>query len=167
LNNLIVQLDERNQLSEADLMTQPSIFVIMTELDRVDDLRRSNEQSYSPESHLTTQIKRLLKEGPTKGIHLILSFSGIKAFSNVLDIRRNLAYFRHRVALQMSEDDSFTFVSDRQASRLQADGDVPIKALYRDTDSDRTTLFKPYSTESTPEFKQQIEKIANSLIKRA
>ena len=167
LNNLILQLDERNQLSEADLMTQPSIFVIMTELDRVDDLRRSNEQSYSPESHLTTQIKRLLKEGPSKGIHLILSFSGIKAFSNVLDIRRNLAYFRHRVALQMSEDDSFTFVSDRQASRLQADGDVPIKALYRDTDSDRTTLFKPYSTESTPEFKQQIEKIANSLIKRA
>ncbi|NES70411.1 MAG: DNA translocase FtsK, partial [Okeania sp. SIO2D1] len=129
-------------------------------------LRRSNEGYYSPESPLSLQIKRLFSEGTTKGIHLILSFSGIKALSNVFDIRRSLAYFRHRVALQISEDDSFTFVNDRQASRLQADGDVPIQALYLDVESDRTTLFKPYSTESTPDFQEQLETIANTLINR-
>ena len=166
LNNLITQLEERSQISEAELLTQPSIFVLMTELDRVDDLRRSYEEYYSPESPLAQQIKRLFSEGPSKGIHLILSFSGIKALSNVFDIRRNLAYFRHRVALQMSEDDSFTFVNNRQASRLQADGDIPIKAVYVDTDSDRNTLFKPYSTESTPDLQEQLEIIGNNLISR-
>lgn len=170
LDNLITQLEERNQLSEAELIDQPSQFVFMTELDRVDELRRSNEGYSTQETPLGSKLKRLCVEGPTKGIHLILSFSGTKAMSNVLEIRKGLSYCRHRVVLQMSEDDSFTLVRDRQASRLQADGPIPIKALYLDTDSDRSTLFKPYSTEGDnndafPDLRQQLQAIGQHLAK--
>lgn len=170
LDNLITQLEERSQLSEAELIDQPSQFIFMTELDRVDELRRNNEVYSIKETSLGSKLKRLCVEGSTKGIHLVLSFSGIKAMSNVLDIRKGLSYFRHRVALQMSEDDSFTLVHDRQASRLQADGSIPIKALYLDTDRDRSTLFKPYSTDANdtdnhPSLKQQLQEIGQHLVK--
>ena len=167
LDNLIEELEQRQELDETELIDQPSLFVLMSELDRVDQLRRNSDTYYSEESPLSSKIRRLYVEGPSKGIHMILSFSGIKPMSHVLDIRRSLPHFRHRVALQMSEDDSFTLVSDRQASRLQAEGPTPIKAIYVDTDSDRTTLFKPYSTEAIPEFNQQLQTIANQLIQRS
>ncbi len=163
LDNLITELEQRMQLSEADLLDRSSLFVVATELDRIDELRHRNDSYYGSESPLGEKLKRLYIEGASRGIHLILSFSGVKSMSKVVDVKRGLPYFRHRVALQMSEDDSFTFVRDRSASRLQLEGSVPIKALYMDTDSDRCVPFKPYSTESTIDFTEQLQAIGNYL----
>ena len=66
---------------------------------------------------------------------------------NVIDERRGLVHFRHRVALQMSEDESHAFVRSRKASQLQIEGPSPVCALYLDTESDRSVRFKPYSSD--------------------
>ncbi len=162
LDNLMAELEQRLQLSEEDLINQPSLFLVMTELDRVEELRHKNDSYYSNESPLGEKLKRLYTEGASQGIHLILSFAGVNAMLKVIDGKRGLPNFRHRVALQMSEDDSFSFVRDRTASRLQLEGSVPIKALYADTDSDRSIQFKPYSTETTS-FTDGLQEISNCL----
>lgn len=130
IDSLLEELERRIQLEDDERIAQPSIFTLMTELDRVDDIRRKADAYGMMDSPLGEKLRRLCVEGSRLGIHLILSFSGLKAMLNVLDERLDLANFRHRIALQMSEDDSFTFVRNRHASRLQLEGSKPISGLY-------------------------------------
>ena len=165
LDNLLEEFDKRNGLDESEIIHYPSLFVLMTELDRVDELRRQGDGYYGTDSPLGEKLKRLYIEGSSRGIHLILSFSGVRPMSNIIDLKRGLPNFRHRIALQISEDDSFTFVRDRRASRLQVDGSVPIKALYKDMDSDKFIQFKPYSIEAEIDFTEQLYKMSHYLSK--
>jgi DNA segregation ATPase FtsK/SpoIIIE, S-DNA-T family len=163
IETLIAEIETRTQLEDDERLSKPSIFVIMTELDQVDEIRRQSDGYGMVDSPLGEKFRRLYLDGPRLGIHLILSFSGLRAMLNVLDERRDLGEFRHRVGLQMSEDESFTFVRNRLASRLQLDGSKPISALYLDVESDRTVRFKPYSTESTIPLDEQLAEISNIL----
>jgi S-DNA-T family DNA segregation ATPase FtsK/SpoIIIE len=148
LNNLITEIDRRKAMPEENLAKERSIFVVITEADTVESLRRKPD-SYgglgsSPAGEL---LRRLYLEGPPLGIHVILSFSGVRPMINVIDERRGLVSFRHRVAFQMSEDDSHTFSRSRKASQLQSEGAMPICALYVDTENDTAVRFKPYSSD--------------------
>jgi DNA segregation ATPase FtsK/SpoIIIE, S-DNA-T family len=163
INKLIAEIERRVQLEDDARISEPSLFVVMTELDQVDEIRRQNDSYGMISSPLGEKLRRLCTEGSRLGIHLILSFSGLRAMLNVLDERNDLVNFRHRVALQMSEDESFTFVRNRLASRLQLDGNKPISALYLDVESDRSVRFKPYSTESTIPLDQQLAEISSVL----
>jgi DNA segregation ATPase FtsK/SpoIIIE, S-DNA-T family len=163
IDSLIIEVERRVQLEDDARIAAPSIFVVMTELDQVDEIRRQADAYGMVDSPLGEKLRRLCIDGSRLGIHLILSFSGLRAMLNVIDERRDLVNFRHRVALQMSEDESFTFVRNRLASRLQLDGSKPISALYLDVESDRTVRFKPYSTESTIPLDQQLWEISNTL----
>jgi S-DNA-T family DNA segregation ATPase FtsK/SpoIIIE len=149
LNELSDELDHRKDLSEQALALEPSIFVMMTELDGIEALRRKTD-SYggTVEPPLGELLRKLYLEGPPLGIHLILSFSGVRPMANVVDERRGLIHFRHRVALQMSEDDSHTFTRSRKASQLQIEGPMPVCALYLDLESDKAVRFKPYSSDA-------------------
>ena len=73
---------------------------------------------------------------------------------NVIDERGVLPHFRHRVALQMSEDESFTFVRGRKAAQLQLEGTVPINALYLNLEHEKAVRFKPYTTEQAEGVQQ-------------
>ena len=150
LHALISELDRRRALSEEELSRTPSIFVIMTELDSIEVLRRKAD-SYGgmADSPLGEQLRRLYLEGSPLGIHLILSFAGVRPMANVIDERRGLINFRHRVALQMSEDESHTFTRSRKASQLQIEGPTPICALYMDLENDKSVRFKPYSSDAS------------------
>jgi S-DNA-T family DNA segregation ATPase FtsK/SpoIIIE len=163
IDSLIAEIERRVQLEDDERIAEPSIFVVMTELDQVDEIRRQADSYGMVDSPLGEKLRRLCMEGSRLGIHLILSFSGLRAMLNVIDERRDLINFRHRVALQMSEDESFTFVRNRLASRLQLDGSKPISALYLDVESDRTVRFKPYSTESTIPLDSQLHEMSNTL----
>lgn len=156
-------LKQRQQMSEAELINQASIVVVLTELDRIDNIRRPADSFYGEESELGQKLKVLYQEGATKGIHLILSFAGVNAMTKVIDSKRGLPHFRHRIALQMSEDDAFTYGRDRQASRLQQEGAIPVRALYRDMESDRSTVFKPYSTDSEPPLIDYMQTLGQQL----
>ena len=163
IDSLLQELDRRLQLEDDERINQPSIFTIMTELDRVDEIRRQADAYGTIDSPLGEKLRRLCIEGPRLGIHVILSFAGLRAMLNVLDERLDLANFRHRIALQMSEDDSFTFVRNRNASRLQLDGSKPISGLYLDVESDRAVRFKPYSTEATIPLDRQLQQVTTTL----
>jgi S-DNA-T family DNA segregation ATPase FtsK/SpoIIIE len=86
-----------------------------------------------------------------------------------VDQRRGLIHFKHRVATQMSEDASHTFVRSRDAARLQLEGPTPVNALYFNVDADSSVRFKPYSTKSQPgmpSFVEQLHEIATHLFPR-
>jgi len=147
---LVVEVERRRTLGDEEIARVPSIFVVMTDLDSIEALRRKVD-SYGgmAESSLGEKLRRLYLEGPPLGIHLILSFVGVRPMANVIDERRGLINFRHRVALQMSEDESHTFARNRKASQLQIEGPTPICALYIDVENDKSVRFKPYTSDAT------------------
>ncbi len=104
-NDLLLELHQRQLLGEEKLIHLPSIFVTMTELDRVEKLRRKADAYGLTDSPLSEKLRILLTEGPSLGIHLILSFSGIRPMISAIDERQGLINFRHRIALQMGEDE--------------------------------------------------------------
>ena len=148
LDQLLTELERRRRLSEEEAASEPSLVVTLTELDTIEPMRRKSD-AYGglADSPLGEKLKRLYLEGAPLGIHLLLSFSGVRPLINVIDERRGLVHFRHRVALQMSEDESHAFVRSRKASQLQIEGPSPVCALYLDTESDRSVRFKPYSSD--------------------
>jgi S-DNA-T family DNA segregation ATPase FtsK/SpoIIIE len=148
LDAQIAELERRRSLSEPDILRAPSVFVVMTELDGVEALRRRPDAYGAPATPAGEKLRRLYIEGPPLGIHLVLSFSGVRPLANVIDERRGLVNFRHRVGLQMSEDDSHTLTRGRRASQLQLEGSTPVCALYVDVENDASVRFKPYSTDS-------------------
>lgn len=174
LDGLIAALEQRRMLSEDEQAKEPSLFALFTELDSLELMRRK-PSSYggmanTPEGD---KLARLYTEGPPLGIHVILSFSGVRPMAAIIDERRGLLNFRHRVALQMSDDDSHTFVRSRKAATLQFDGPTPISALYLDTEYDKAIRFKPYTTEpitlaseSTDTLPEQLDYIGKRLASR-
>jgi S-DNA-T family DNA segregation ATPase FtsK/SpoIIIE len=91
--------------------------------------------------------------------------------TNVIDERRGLVNFRHRVALQMSEDDSHTLTRSRKASQLQVEGPSPVCALYVDIENDAAIRFKPYSVDTPAsakgeELTEQIALLGQTLSQR-
>lgn len=172
LAELIEELDKRHSLSEEALSRCPSIFAVMTELDGIEGLRRKADSFDGlTDSPLGGKLRRLYVEGSPLGIHLILSFAGVRPMANVIDERRGLVNFRHRVALQMSEDESHTFARSRKASQLQIEGPTPICALYLDLENDRAVRFKPYSSDSSTTLQNdslmnQLASIGEELTKR-
>jgi S-DNA-T family DNA segregation ATPase FtsK/SpoIIIE len=171
LDDLLVELTQRQQLSENILTHVASIFVMITEPDRAERLRRKADTYGLINSPSGEKLHRLLVEGPPVGIHTILSFTGMCPMTHVLDDHTSLVHFRHRVALQMSEDESFTFVRSRKAAQLQTDGAAPICALYLDAEHNTAVRFKPYSTDQyigTPQntFIEHIHHIGQRLTLR-
>lgn len=169
--NLIAELDRRAALPSADQARLPEIYVIATELDRVDSLRRQvGSYGMASESAIGEQFARLYVEGPPAGIHFIMSFSGVRPLGSVVDLRAGLDYVRHRVATQMSEDASHSLVRSRRASQLQIDGPTPVCALYFDVENDSSVRFKPYTVKrqmDENDFQKQIEQIGQKLAERS
>jgi S-DNA-T family DNA segregation ATPase FtsK/SpoIIIE len=163
LDRILAEMEWRHRLEEAELIHETSLFAVMTDLERVDELRRRADTYGMSETPLGQKLNRICVEGPALGVHLILSFSGVRPMSHVVDERRGLLNFRHRVALQMSEDESLTFVRSRKAAQLQTEGPAPVCALYMDVENDRALRFKPYSVESTIAFTDQLREIGERI----
>jgi S-DNA-T family DNA segregation ATPase FtsK/SpoIIIE len=171
LGGLLAELDRRRGLDEQELGAEPSIFVVMAELDRVAALRRRAGAYGLADTPLGERLARLYAEGGPLGMHLVLSFGGLRSLVQVIDERRGLFHFRHRVALQMAEDDSYTFVRSREAALLQAAGPKPVCGLYVDAETGRGGRFKPYSwapdeTGDSPPLAEQLRAIGAALAER-
>jgi S-DNA-T family DNA segregation ATPase FtsK/SpoIIIE len=171
LADLINVLDERKQLRGEQLMAVPSIFLLLVDADRVDELKRQTSNFDVSYSQAGEDLKRLLVEGPEKGIHLILSFSSIRKMESVLEVREALEHVQHRVALRMAENDllRFGFVQSRRVAELQSADSEPICALYLDIESSKDVLFKPYIVDSSKatSITRDIEEIGQQLMRRS
>ncbi len=163
LNETVAEVDRRLKLEDDERLQLPDLFLVMTELERVDELRRQDDGYGMVDSPAGQQLQRLCSKGSSVGVHVILSLSGVRPLTNILDERRGLVNFRHRVTLQISENDSFTLVGVREASRLQIGGTIPVCALYADMERDITVRFKPYNIESDIPMSKQLTEISDRL----
>lgn len=172
LDRLLETVAARQAMSASDAAATPSLFALLVDLDRIPiACRKVDRYGDLAESPLGMKLKQLYVDGPMVGVHLFLSFSAASAMSAVIDQRRGLANFRHRVALQMSDDDSYALIRNRLAARLQHDGQKPIRALYRDMVNDSSLIFRPYSsdasaTEGSTSLSQELDAIGARLLRR-
>lgn len=161
---------KRREMDEQDIIKEPNVYVFLTDLDSVELMCRKTDSyggaSYSPAGDM---LKGIFSNGPMVGVHVILSFASVRAMGRVIDDRR-IESFQHRIAFQMSEDESHALVRSRRASQLQIDGPSPVCALYVDVEADMVVKFKPYSIEHVDQdptfFHNQLTHVAESLIGR-
>jgi S-DNA-T family DNA segregation ATPase FtsK/SpoIIIE len=127
-----------------------SRLVLLIDPDRMNPLRRVGDSLSRAPNPCYDRLRRLLAEGSQYGLHLLMVASALRLLAQVIDERRDLAYFNHRAALQMSEDDSFALFRSRKATQLQIDGSPLPCALYANVETNYTVRFKPYTPAPDP-----------------
>lgn len=143
-------LEQRRKLDEDDILTEKAIFWVINSAQRFKQIHKP--ESANTECNETYQLLiDVLEHGAELGIHLMMSFDTVRALQKVFS-RKEMDEFRHRIALQMSEEDSFSLIKSRAAAKLQDDGPKPVFALYLDQMQNRCVPFKPYCFEAIDEI---------------
>ena len=164
INDLAQEIDKRYELDDDELVELPEILMVITEADRIDALLQvTSKYGTLEDSDLGKKLREIFSKGPKLGIHLLMSFEAYLPMISVVG-NRGLDFFRHRIAMQMSEDDAFSFVRNRKASRLEINGNRPICAFYLDMGSNRNATFKPYVIGSKQQ--EDLATIQQELLKR-
>lgn len=152
IEGLAAEVERRAALPETDLFDEPSFVLLAHDLERTDSLRRvADRYASSAASPLGERLELLLERGPGLGVHVIASFPYVKAAKDVLSDTGIKRWFRHRVALQMSDEESFELLHSSAAARLPATGSEvglreAVTAIYLDVQSNAQAQFKPYTT---------------------
>ena len=145
LDALFNELERRKGIEETEVPNLPTILFAFADPDRHESLRRITDNYGMPaDSPAGKKLQTLCQDGPGRGIHVMLSTPTVKGLTSVIDERRTLPLFRHRVALQMPDDESFLFVRNRSASDLKKFGERPVCGVVLDLESGKTTRFKSY-----------------------
>ncbi len=110
-------------------------------------------------------LKDLLRNGPPLGIHSIVTASGIGALSTAIHPSRDGAMFNHRVVQQSNEEESMTLFSSLAATRIMAQTDHHMAAMYVDTVQGVRAgqLFKAYAVNSNIYGDQSAAGLASAL----
>ena len=167
-----VELLRRASLAESVLTEEPTILLVLSQPDRTVALQRVADEFGRTESEMGLVLRRLLAQGSAVGIHVIVSATSLGTLRSVLADKVIQSDFRHRIVMQVPEDDSFVLVRSAQASRLQTEGSRPIAALAFDSHQQAAMRFKPYclasaeSAESPSDLLTQIVGITRQLARR-
>lgn len=145
LREALAEVERRRALPEGDRSQEPPVLVVLSEPDRSESMRRIPDDYGFEDSPAGRDLQLLLDRGPALGVHVIASFTTVGTAVSVVGPKRLQAAFRHKVAMQMSEDDSFVMVRSPKATKLQPDGPRPVAALLFDAQSDQALKFKPYT----------------------
>jgi S-DNA-T family DNA segregation ATPase FtsK/SpoIIIE len=144
----VTEIERRLELPELERLQQPTLLVTLAEPNRTPALVRVADDYGYADAPLTRRLQHVLDHGPAVGVHVIAGFTSVGTAVGIISDKRLQAAFRHKVAMQMSEDDSFVMVRSPKASKLQPDGPRPVAALLFDAQSDRALKFKPYTIAS-------------------
>lgn len=142
------EMSRRQSLPEAERRAQPSLVVVVDDLDRAPAAQRVPDDFGADDSALGACLGRIVEGGASCGVHVIAGFSSLAAVTAVMAEKRLQRGFRHRVATQMSEDDSFAAVGSSRASQLSRQGLLPVTALHFDHADNRSVEFRPYGGDS-------------------
>ncbi|AWT37396.1 DNA translocase FtsK (plasmid) [Deinococcus actinosclerus] len=156
-------LEERRAAPKDARASFPPLLLVLSEPHEADALRRVQDTFGATDSVSGTHLRALLSEGAQVGVHVILSAPGVPQLRAVLDERQTLPLIKHRLTLQVSEDDSYTLTRSRRASKLQQHGDTPLAALYHDPETETSVRFKPYSTDTDIPLTAQFVTVAQAL----
>lgn len=140
VSSLAVEMDQR--LAQLPAAATRKVFVFVAGLHRWMEARGPN--SYTPSS-VGELLTRLCQHGSQVGIHILMwsdRVSSIGAAVGAAAVHDMVAQFGHRIAFQMSSDESFNFVGAPLAAKLGSE-----RALYRNEQwpADILDKFKPYS----------------------
>ncbi len=156
LDECVAEIDRRLEADENDLISMPTWILMISGADRVAQLLKTQSKfGTAVDSDDGGKLARIYQEGSALGIHLIISFPGAGPLTQCLG-RDQLDRFKHRVATQMSESDSFLLLGKDGASKLQKDGPSPVMAAFQDAVVSRTKVFKPYVSSPQISWGEQI-----------
>lgn len=170
------EVERRRGLDEAERQSQPSLLIVLNEPDRLGGLQRVADEFGYVDSELGLGLRSVIAQGPAVGVHLVIGCSSLGVASSVVGEKVIQNEIRHRVGMQMSEDDAFVVVRSNQASKLQQEGERPIAALVFDNQRQQAVKFKPFSIElpldagtegvSATPFDQQVAEVTDRLAVR-
>lgn len=165
LRELNSELDKRLALDQDDRVDLKPIVLVITEPEDIEALNQTlDSNGFKSDSELGAILTRLAISGSAAGIYVILSSSGVIPIQNVVS-KKQFTYFRHRVSLQISEQESFDFLQSRIGSTLQQHGDFPTVAYYADMNGNTKIRFKPYSIKDES-FDAQFDNIKSLILAR-
>ena len=124
------EVERRTALQDRAVLDEPSRIVVLHDLDRVGALVMVQDDFGPEPSELGRTLLDLLRTGPRVGVHLVVSIAAMGSL-RVLLPDRAVASFRHRIGLQMSEDDAFSLMTDPTPARL-AEREPPKQGAYLD-----------------------------------
>ncbi|HYI63196.1 MAG TPA: FtsK/SpoIIIE domain-containing protein [Acidimicrobiales bacterium] len=150
VESVAAEVERRRALPEVEVAQLPSLVFVGHDLDRCDALRQVEDAYGSSESELGARLSLVFGKGPPVGVHSLCSFAYVGAVTAVVGTSGLNQAFRHRVALQMSDDESFELLRSSAASKLpSAAGEIgarqAVTALYLDRQSNVAMPFKPYT----------------------
>ncbi len=138
-------LKKRLSLDQDERMDLKPLILVLTEPEEIEALNLVvDKNGFKTDSELGKDLEFIYTNGSSAGVHLILSSSGVIPLLNVLQ-KKQLPHFRHRVSLQISEQESFDLFGARIGAQLQMHGDEPVIAFYKDMNGNSQVKFKPYS----------------------
>jgi len=119
LTEFVSELERRAALDESELVAQPTWLLALAGADRLPTLAREPSKfgglEETPDGE---KLRRIYRDGPSLGLHLILSFPAAAPLKQCME-RGQMDHFKHRVVTQMSEGDSFLVLGKDYAARLQ------------------------------------------------
>ena len=141
LTNLKELLDYRKNVADEAELAHVYLHITTFQLGRMFDLGGTYGDRQSECGRL---LEALLKDGPSLGIFTILQVDNLSNLSRIG--RGALNYFNHRIALQMTENDSNKVVGTIAANKLKVNGrpSSEYRALYFNSINNEITKFKPY-----------------------
>lgn len=161
--SLVVDLAAELGRRAAGEIERTSTLIVLNELERYRNAHRV--ALGAKPTPFATALKKLLNDGPSLGMHVIVSASTLISLFQVIDDRSDFQQVNHRVTLQISAEDSFKFLGNRLASQLQKDGDTPVLGLYVNLAQGRAGVrFKPFDVEQVladlPTLATSLQRIA-------
>ncbi|KDM89864.1 FtsK/SpoIIIE domain-containing protein [Photobacterium galatheae] len=163
LGNIKAEFERRQSMDEEQMLAQPTIYIVVNEAQRATELQQQSGR-YGVKEHgdLGAIISVLLEQGAEYGIHIVMSFDNVRAVTKVFD-RRDIDLFKHKIVLQMSEDDSFSVIKSRHAALLQQTTRVPVYALYANASQNYPVKFKPYCYRDVEDHMNELNLLNNYL----
>ena len=129
------EVGQRSQNDEDTI--ESSLYLIILGLQRAKNLRSVDEYEPSPAAQ---NLALILRDGPDLRVHTLLWCDTLASFERVLE-RRFMYEFDMRVAMQMSEDDSTSFITTSSANKLGHH-----RAFYYDEErAGQLEKFRPYA----------------------
>jgi S-DNA-T family DNA segregation ATPase FtsK/SpoIIIE len=161
LEELSDEMERRHGLPEVQQASEPTILVVIAAAERVPSLvRQPGAYGTFEDGPEALRLKSLLARGPVVGVHCLFSFPGTVSLLQLFD-RSQLGFFRHRIATQLSEADSFTLLERNSAARLQSG--KPTFAILHDHGMGRSIKFKPYTVDAEIPWDSQFQRLAERL----
>lgn len=157
LDSIIDDIEQRMEDAAKGIMSQPRLLIIY----RADAEPHFEQVEVSSgyggnstklvSSEQTEKLKQILENGPQVGLFCLMHFNDTDGYFNIFD-EDDKVYFNHRILLQMSEDDSKTFLNSyiqKDAAQL-VDNEASEEnrynmALYKNVyDNSDPVILKPY-----------------------